>query len=492
MEGNKPRVRINFSKSEPKRAIGHRALLIAESRGTAGAKVLVKDVDLDEVEGLFGKGGLATFACKRFKSINPFTPLDVIPLAEPSGGTQAEGGITITGTATEARELKFRIADDQFSYKIQVNAGTSNTQVALDIKTAVESDSLPFTIEIDSSNANIIKLKALAKGLSGNNLICKFENRVPGLTFATIPFTGGGGVYDTGGILESIEGQYGTIMFDVSTDIDLVNDYLEERFDIDNSYYSGSSFVFLNETDTQLKNYLIWDAGGKERRCVTLFANLPEIKINAIPILAVAEFGAKRTLRLLDGADIRDIVANPDVTEGGDTNASLPYHNTPMTYVGGGNALKKEDYILYEAFGVSFILPDEDFPAETLLGQVNTLTRDPKFRKLNTIDCLRVVAKRIYSGVKTEYRQSRAAKDGSTGGGLIATEPSIATFIKSKLLDCVDELILSSEEDSRDMIDNEVSVLFDRETDTFVSKIRVMPAHQFSGFDLTLNHTITG
>ena len=88
-----------------------RVLIIAQGSGTNTPKAPIQDIKESEVDELCGAGSLATRAYNRFRDFNKVNEVDIITLAEPTGGTKAQGGFKATGTAGENKTLNIKVGD---------------------------------------------------------------------------------------------------------------------------------------------------------------------------------------------------------------------------------------------------------------------------------------------------------------------------------------------------------------------------------------------
>jgi phage tail sheath gpL-like len=394
----------------------HRILVIAQSNGEAVAKELLQDVQQTEIITLCGVGSMASMAFERIKKFNKVTEIDIIPLAEPVGGTKAQGGIKVTGTATENKTLNFKVGDDVFEYNATIIKDETASQIAIKIMDAVNAKtSYPFTASIDAGDNTLVLIDFKIKGEVANGIISKINTRVLGLSFTVQEFTGGAGAYDTDGILDTLIKRYHTVIFDSAMSFDAVEDFMESRVNTTNAVKGGVGFTLKNGNYTTLKAF----ANSKNSKSMVCFGNLDEMKFNLIPLLAVAEFGAKRALRLTDGAVLGDIVLEAQEAFGGINKSSLPYHNTPMSYDAPKNEIIIEQVQDLNDAGLSLLVPAT---IGVVLGTVITLYKfdnsgieDNTFKYLNAVDTSMAIQEYLFSNTKKEFGQTRA-----TGGDLVA------------------------------------------------------------------------
>lgn len=414
-----------------------RILIIAQGAGTATAKILLGDVQQTEIEPLCGVGSMATMAYNRIKQFNKANEIDIIPLAEPVGGVKAQGAINVTGTATESKNISFFIGDDAFEVSVAVISGDTDIVIAGKIISAINASTHPFTAVIDGVDATLVLVSFKIKGDFANGLTITTSNRVLGLSFVAVAFTGGAGVYDSTGILTQLTKRYQTVIFDSAMSFDTLETWLEARVNTTNAIMGGVGISMMNGSLATVKAY----ANGKNSKTMVLLGNINEMKFNALPLLASAEFGAKRALRLTDGAVLGDLVIEAQEVYGGINKSSLPYHNTPMSYKAPTGELIIEQVQDLNSAGVSLFVPAT---IGVVLGSIVTLykldgtgTADTTFHFLNAVDTSLAIQEYLFSNSKKEFGQTRA-----TGGDLVAgVAMTNALSVKAYLVGLYDDMV---------------------------------------------------
>lgn len=104
------------------------------STGTGTAETLYQVFNEGEVQNLAGPGSMLHSMCRRFWANNTVADVYIMPLAD-AVGTQATRVLTITGTATEAGELVFRINGTRIAVSVAV--GDTADTVGDAVETAV-------------------------------------------------------------------------------------------------------------------------------------------------------------------------------------------------------------------------------------------------------------------------------------------------------------------------------------------------------------------
>jgi phage tail sheath gpL-like len=392
-----------------------RILLIAQATGEAVAKGLLEDVQQTEIETLCGANSMATMAYNRIKKYNKANEIDIIPLAEPVGATKAQGGISVTGTASENKTLNFKVGDDAFEFSATVIKDETAGEVAIKIMNAINAKNYPFTASIDAGDTGLVLIDFDIAGEVANGITSRINTRVLGLSFSVVQFTGGAGAYDVDGIFDNVNKRYQTVLFDSAMNFDAVEEWLESRVNMSNTVKGGSGITMMNGSYTTVKNF----ANSKNSKTMVVIGNVDEMKYNALPLLATAEFGAKRALRLTDGAVIGSLVVEAQEAFGGINKSSLPYHNTPMSYDQPKNELIIEQVQDLNDAGVSLFVPATIGVVlgtmVTLYKYDNTGIEDKTFKYLNAVDTSLAVQEYLFVNSQKEFGQTRA-----TGGDLVA------------------------------------------------------------------------
>lgn len=465
-----------------------RLLLIAPGTGTNPTKTLIEDVQQKEVNLLCGMGSMSTRAFNRIKKFNKANEIDIVTLDEPSAGTNSEGGLSTTGDAQENKTLELSIGDDQFTVKAVILDEDTATQItakivaAINTKYNVAKEGNLFVATIDADDATLATIEYGTKGECGNGLIIKVKNRVLGCTFTPVEFTGGAAVYDTANILDNLTKRYQTVIFDASMNFDDLETWLQARINLSNAVKGGAGILFKNGTLSAVKAY----ADAKNSQTMIVFGNLNEMKYNLMPLLAAAEFGAKRAIRLTDGAIIGDLVLSAHEAFGGINKASLPYHNTPMTYAKPNAEITITQVADLNDSGVSLMVPAT---IGVVLGAVVTLYKtdlsgveDKTFKYLNAMDTSIAVQEYFFVNCQKVFGQTR-----STGGDLVAgvamtNTLSVQAFIIGLYVDLIDYALVQGG-DAVKSFKKTLTVTLNAETGIYSVYAPVAIVSQFRGLN---------
>lgn len=480
---------INYQVRSGDRDIGfaeQRILLIAQGSGTATAKELLEDVQPTEATLLLGAGSMAERAYNRFREHNRANEIDIITLAEPVDGANAQGAISITGTALENKTMTFTVGDDDYEFSVTILKDEVASEIAVKVQDAINNSTFPFSASIDAGDTGLVLIDFDFAGDLGNKLIAKKKNkkdRVQGVTFGFTEFTGGAGAYDSANILDGITKRYQTVLFDECANFDDIEEWLESRLNMTNTVKGGSGFCMRNGDYTTLKNFV----NNKNSKTMTVFGNLDEMKYNAIPLLATAEFGAKRALRLTDGAVLGDLVLDPEESFGGINKSSLPYHNTPMSYAQPDNEIIIEQVQDLTDAGLSLFVPAT---LGVVLGAVVTLYKfdnsgieDANFKYLNAIDTSLAVQEYLFSNSQAEFGQTRATNGDLVQGVSMTNALSVSSFIAGLYSDMVDMALVQGGADATKSFKKTLTVTLDAQSGFYSVNAPVAIVSQFRGLN---------
>ena len=435
-----------------------RVLLIAQGSGTNPAKQLIEDIQSNEVISLCGAGSMATRAYDRFRKYNKANEIDIITLAEPAGGSVAQGGFKITGDAQENKTLNLNIGDDEFDVSITVLNEDTAEEIATNVITAINAFDYPFTASIDGGDATLVLIDFDIKGEIANDLTITIKDRVLGCNFTVVSFTGGAGAYDVDDIVVGLTKRYQTVLFDKASSFDDIEEWLQSRINMSNTVKGGTGIIMMNGDLSTIKVF----ANTKNSQTMVVLGNCNEMKYNALPLLATAEFGAKRALRLTDGAVLGDLVIEAQESFGGINKSSLPYHNTPMSYDKPSNELILEQVQDLNDAGISLFVPTT---TGVVLGALVTLYKlddtdieDSTFKYLNAMDTSLAVQEYLFVNSQKEFGQTRA-----TGGDLIAgvamtNELSVKAYIIGLYQDMVNMALVQGGFNALKSFKNNVTV----------------------------------
>jgi len=466
--------------------VEQKVLIIGQGAGTAVAGEIVKEVTVAEAGTLFGENSMVTMAVQRFREHNEVVDISVLPLHLQGAGTKAQGGIKFTGTAEETKDIIVRVADDNFKVKLSVAKGETATQIASKIHTAIDASTIPVTSTVDSTDDTLVVLEFDIEGAVGNGLVTTQDERIAGVSVSNIVFSGGTGAYTTEKILDGISERYQTIIFDEAMMYEDVEKYVEGKFNTTNAVQGGVGITVKNGTQATVGAFV----DGKNAKTMVVLGNVDEMKYNMIPLLAGAEFGAKRSLRMTDGAVLGDLVLDAEEVYGGIEKASLPYHNTPMSYRAPKSTIEHGELENLNGKGVSLIVPNGQ---DSVLGSLVTTYKhdnagqlDANFKYLNAVDTAMAVQEYLYNQSKKEFGQTRATKGSLVAGVSMTNEILVKGFIVSLYEAMAEKALVQGGKEAIDYFKRELSVKLDITTGVYKVYAPTAIVAQFRGLDGTV------
>lgn len=418
-------------------------LVVAQmTSGDATAGALVTNILNDGAEDdLFGANSLAAGAVRRARRKNQYSQIDVIPLGQ--GTTAATGSFAISGTATKAGTLEFIVGSKKFgTYKIAVASGATATTVGAALAAAIEADGDALVSAANSTGT--VTLTCDTQGTIGNTIGIKVATSVPGLSVTVTGMTGGAGDPTLTGVFDVVgNSRYQGICWQFDDELDEVEDFLDDRFNVTNKILDGRAFIGITDTQANLLTTL------NALNSKSLYINVDNQISNSsgvypaafdVPFFKVAEFAAIRALRRTDETVLGDKVISRSRRDsfGGIRLNSKPYFNTPISDVKVPDP--QDSFSDLEATQLvaagGWIIDSNSAGTETITGEVVSTYKtdaagnaDPTFKYLNYVDTATASREYIVNNTRAKYPQYRAA-----GGALIpdvdsANEASVAAYI---------------------------------------------------------------
>jgi phage tail sheath gpL-like len=159
-----------------------------------------------EAKVLFGADSMLVGMVKKFRLINPYQELVVIPLAENAAGAAASCTRTFTGSATRGSTQQFYINDKR--YQLGIAASETAESVVGRLVTLLNND--PSCPVVASNEGAALTLTCKWKGETGNDIIFQTryyntDQNTPGLGFGTGAFTGGAGNPDLTDAIDALD-----------------------------------------------------------------------------------------------------------------------------------------------------------------------------------------------------------------------------------------------------------------------------------------------
>jgi phage tail sheath gpL-like len=292
-----------------------------------------------EIKVLFGADSDLTYRILEWLAVNEgYSPLDVVAKDEAGGATAAAGVVTFTGNATsDGTHLVSCVDERQFEVTVAVTSGDTPTVQGDALVAAVSNlTDPPFSA---ANVAGAVTFTAKDKGTIGNEYGLRVKNVVPGTTVAITGFTGGATNPTLTTILDPIEGiRYTGALWPEAwnSDLSIIKDEFEARFNASNAILDGTIFHGLTDTFANIKTAI-----STENSQTVVFMGAPKIDNSDHKGPAIlrpadwcaAEFAGIRARRLTPDAPISSVIITTSGgldAFGGPSLASLPYFNTPM------------------------------------------------------------------------------------------------------------------------------------------------------------------
>ena len=453
-----------------------KTLIITQSDNTNNLVYSKAIKDEAQCIAIHGQKSLATLAYKNYKIYNEAGHVDIIGLKSPStGNVNGKGTITTTGTATSDSTLTIKVIDDNFDYEVAIDNGDTNTAIATKIAASINANTdLPITAAVDGTTSHQVNVTFTIPGTFVNDYSIYTEGNTPGVTFATGDFSAGAGTYTHTNITKLINERYQTVIFDEKLiPVSLIKDFMDKRFNETNIVNTGSAFSVLKGT---LAN-LITEARGIDSKTVSLFANTNEMPIKAFPIMLLSEFAAKRSKRLTERADIKDITIGLSNPTGGLSISSLPYHATPMSYTAPETSISLSELTDANEAGLSFLVADRDTSELGSMVTTYKTNREGKaskaFKYLNSVDISSAVKEIIFKHSKARFGQARATTgtiypDSNTFNG-----GSIMSFLKGEYLPLAEKLLVEGGQDAQKFFENSIDVQYEPNEGKFIVNFKM-------------------
>lgn len=431
----------------------HRVLIIGQqtSAATATTGTITTDIGNDnEADTLFGATSHVASMVRQFRRINPITPLDVIAYDDATG-TNATGEIAITGTATEAGTMLVTLGSNyDHKYSISVASGATATAVGDLIDAAVAADT---KVQFTSSNTTgTVTITHVHDGTIGNNAPIAVSGVPAGLAVSITGMASGATDPTITGLATLIEDvRYHTIVYPGTWATATIDTILDGRFNATNQLLDGmaimtkaDSYANLQTIAATLNQPLLTVIGNKK---VSAADRLVGGSVIEIGDNISAQIAAIRALRLTQDANIsRYVIGNngPKDTYGGPHLASLPYFNTPFSYLPVervGDGFTRTEIETLQTKSVSVL--GNNIARNTLIAGelVTTYTTDSagnadtSFKYVNYVDTISNVREYMHNNVRAQYAQCRLTDGALVPGYNMANADSIKAYLTGLYID---------------------------------------------------------
>ena len=195
-----------------------RVLLIGQKRagGAQAPNVIHSVTSAFDARRRYGAGSMLSNMAEAYFATNLQNSLSVLALDAPAGATAATGSLELSGTATEAGEVKVYIGG-----KLEARVAVSEAETAAAIVTKINSalsDSRYISSAVNGSNTSLLDFTSLNPGIGDNGLDVRTayysDDDLPaGITATATSLSGGGGAPDASAIVTAMgEEQYHDIV----------------------------------------------------------------------------------------------------------------------------------------------------------------------------------------------------------------------------------------------------------------------------------------
>ncbi|WP_445368814.1 hypothetical protein ACH5Y9_05350 [Methylomonas sp. BW4-1] len=170
------------------------ALLVGQklAAGTAPAGEVVRITSVFDAQQKFGVGSMLAQMAARYRAIDEFFDVYVLPYADNGAGVAATGTITVTAAATVDGTLSLYVAGKLIS--VGITSTMTTAQIATAIAAAFTDLDIPVTA---AAVASVVTLTARHKGTCGNNIDIRLnlygEIKPTGLGLTLAAMAGGSG-----------------------------------------------------------------------------------------------------------------------------------------------------------------------------------------------------------------------------------------------------------------------------------------------------------
>jgi len=433
--------------------------------GTATAGALVTNIgNSGEEDDIFGARSVISQMIRQARVINKVTQFDAIGLADDGSAVDATGSIAFSGTATADGTLTVSVGSKaNYSVSVAITSGDTATEVGDTLETAF---ALLTDAPVTGANSTgTVTFTAANGGTVGNSYGIKVEGNVAGISYTITAFASGATDPSLTDLFDVIEGErYQTIIYQSNLTTSTLTTELDARFNVSNNILDGVGLIA--KTDT-LANILIAGNAQNSASLVILGNKLLDeadhkggamLEFNDV---LTAKLGALRSLRLTDGANISQYVISTNGaldSFGGQSIASLPYFNSPITglpliEVGKGFSTTEIEQLV--TAGVS-TLGNNRTRTQVISGEIVTTRKtdaagnvEETFKFLNSVDTSSAIREFYYNNLRARFAQSRLTEGDLQAGRNIANKAVIESYLDNLFQQMGDASLAQAGENAR-------------------------------------------
>jgi len=438
---NKPTITNSLLGADLTPSLGEQKVLLVgqQSASTVLEKTLIENLQsVAEVESTFGVRSELAAMYRAFRAINTVTQVDAIALDNSGTGVASVGTVAFSGTAGANGTYTFIVGSAaNHTYTINVTSGDTATVIGEALATAINADLANPVGAVNSTGT--VTLTWVNKGTIGNDTHLSYEGIVDSVTVALTAFASGANDPTVTGLYSVIgEKRYQTIIAPEYAQSETLT-LLDGRWNIDNKVLDGIMIYGATDTLANLKTKL----SSVNSQNLIVFGNklgtasdFKGSETAELDHVIAASFGAIRSLRFTDGANLSDIVSgNVGVLDrtGGIQSASLPYFNSPLSNI---SPIKPSKGFTETEIGelrdarIS-VIGNDRADTSVLVGELVTAYKtdsggnpDDSFKFLNFRDTYSVAAEYQFNNLKVDYAQSRLTPGDLVAGLTLANDGS--------------------------------------------------------------------
>lgn len=441
--------------------------------GTAVAETLYQDLGAmtkAELDALFVANSDIRNRIQQFIDANGgYSKLSAQVEDEDGTAVNAAGAITPTGTATEDGTLTINLIDEeQFSVAVALVIDDTVADVVGKIVAAFATANFPSMPVVVSDGTTKADIDAVDGGTIGNNYKIEVLGAVAGITIAITAMTAGANDAVATTYFDNLANtrftgiNWPTAWF---AQVEIVKDFLDDRFDSDNAILDGVAFVGMLDTFANNKAAALL----KNSQSLVYMGNTTEMFQPAD--WTASYFQGVRARRLTTDAPISDFIVTTagqlDVF-GGPALASLPYFNTPLAQLSLADLnllYDNSEQSELEESGFSTYGVNNANNGMITGALVTTYTTDGagnpnlSFHFLNYVDTSSVCREYFFNNLKARFVQSRLTSGTLVIGRSMENEESIRTEYKKLFKDLGNLALVSLGSDADKFFDTNLTVV---------------------------------
>ncbi|MCH9735869.1 MAG: hypothetical protein K0U78_15175 [Actinomycetia bacterium] len=449
---------INFPKTNvpiistttPQENSDQKVLFVGQSDSPPASAELVQNISNSEADIVseFGAGSMLSRMLINARKLNKICEFDAISVQGTGDGSAADATVLFTGTATEDGTITVTIeSSDVGSISFSVSDTDTATVIGDSLVSAIAANT---DLDYDAVNtAGSVVISSGTDGVIFNQVSISCSGSVSGVSYTVTGFGSSDTGTDVPANLDSIldligEERYQTIVwpYNDSASVDIVQEFLDSRFNADSQVLDGVAIVGVTDTYANLitlvGNYSSQSLVIIGDEFTTASTTDESSAIFESPWVIAAQFGAIRALRRQPNANISDLVISKNGaldSTGGPALSSKPYANTPFSLlpnIGVGRGFTRTEISDLNDAGVS-VLGNNRSKTSIVAGQVvTTYVTDPagnqdlSYKYLNYVDTASTGREYIFNNLQSTYSQSRLTDGNLVKGRDMANSESIA------------------------------------------------------------------